>query len=492
MDSELCGVRSFTRARLLALAGVGAAALAFPGALSGLARAAEGEPVRRFVSRPDLVPPAIDVSTTLPTAAPGYVFLAPFTGPSQLGPLVVDDSGEPVWFQPVPETSNMAVHDFRVQTYRGRPVLTWWEGTFEAGYGRGECVVVDDSYREIARFGAGNGLSADLHEFTITSRDTALVTAYVGVPSDLSAAGGPVDGTLLEGVVQEIHIASGAVLFEWHSSEHVGLEESNLPSTAGLWDYFHLNSVDLLDDDDLLVSARHTCAVYKLDRDTGEIVWRLGGKRSDFAMGPGTSFAFQHDARAHGPSVVSIFDDGAYSPQSAIEPVSRAIVIELDLDAMTARLASAYANPAGALTYAMGNAQELSDGGTFVGWGTTPQFTEFAPDGSVRFDATFAGGGSYRAYRAQWTGEPSAPPSLAVVRNGDGSAQAYVSWNGATRVSHWQLLGGPGHTALKSLHTVVRTGFETSIRVKEAHPFLAAVALDGRSRALAATRVVRV
>ena len=492
MLSDDCGTQRLTRARFLALAAAGAAALAVPGALADEARADE-EPVWRFVTRPDLAPPMVEVSTALPTAAPGYVFLAPASGASQLGPLIVDETGEPVWFHPLPLTSGESAHDFRVQTYNGRPVLTWWEGVYANGYGQGECVIVDDSYQEVTRVGAGNGYAADLHEFTLTPRGTALVTAYNSVPADLSAAGGPVDGQLLEGVVQEVDVASGVVLFEWHSAEHVTLAESYLPVTAGIWDYFHVNSIDLLDDGDYLVSARHTSTIYKLDAHTGEIVWRLGGKLSDFAMGPGTAFAYQHDARGHGSDVISVFDDGGYSPQSAIEPSSRAIVLQLDLDAMTAELAVAHANPHGALSFAMGNVQLLADGGMFVGWGTTPGCSEFAADGTLRFDATLPDGGfSYRTYRSPWTGTQTAPPSLAVVPAGDGSVQAYMSWNGATGVSHWQLLGGSERSRLKPLHTVARTGFETSVRVQHAPAYLAAAALDGKSRTLASTKVVRV
>ena len=131
-------------------------------------------PVRpSYASRPDLTPPVVEVSTALPTAASGYVFLAPSAGP-QLGPLIVDDTGEPVWFRPLPLYSNQVAHNFRVQTYRGRPVLTWWEGDYADGYGQGEYVVLDSSYAEVARFGAGNGYAGDLHEFTITPDDTAL------------------------------------------------------------------------------------------------------------------------------------------------------------------------------------------------------------------------------------------------------------------------------------------------------------------------------
>ena len=490
--------RGLSRRRFVAVAGAGIGALVVPGARAEIVGIADDPGFRSFVSRPDLRPPTVEPATALPTAAPGYVFLAPFSGPGQLGPLIVDEVGEPVWFHPFPAGSNTVAADFRVQLYRGKPVLTWWEGNVTAnGYGEGEYVVADSSYRELARFGAANGYTGDLHEFTITSRDTALIIASDAMPADLSAWGGPTDGTVLDGIVQEIHIESGAVLFEWRTSEHVALDESYFSPSGGVWDYLHLNSIDEFDDGSLLLSGRHTCALYKLDRGSGDIVWRLGGKHSDFAMGEGAQFVFQHDARSHPDGTISIFDDGAYSPALPSEPlpsepVSRAIILRLDATAMTAELVRAEANPRNAVAFALGSVQLLEDGGMFVGWGTVPECSEFAADGTLRFDASLPGGGwSYRAYRFVWSGRPSTPPALTVRRDADGSLEAYVSWNGATAVSHWQLLGGASRTELTPLRAVARTGFETGIRIERPPAYLAAAALDTRSRTLATSRVIR-
>ena len=481
-----------TRARFLAVAGSVAGVLALPIAPAGADVVPAPDQVDRYVSRPGFSPPIVQIRTALPSAAPGYVFLAPSTGPSQLGPLIVEPTGEPVWFRPLPLAGGLAANNFRVQEYRGEPVLTWWEGIYANGYGQGTYRLLDSSYAEIATFSAGNGLAGDLHEFLITPNDTALISAYNSVPTDLSPYGGPVQGRLLEGVVQEIDIESGAVLFEWHSGDHVAISESYLPQTAGLWDYFHLNSVDVADDGNLIVSARHTSAVYKLDRSSGDVLWRLGGMRSDFTMGEGTHFAFQHDARDHGNGVLSIFDDGAYSLESAIEPASRAIVLHLDTVAMAAELARADVSPGGVVSFAEGNAQVLGDGGMFVGWGTTPEVSEFAADGTLRFDAVISGGGtSYRAFRAPWRAAPTGPPNVAVRLNHDGSTQLYVSWNGATETSYWQIHGGRTKSTLQPVRTVARTGFETSIRLERSYPFLAAVALGERRTTLASSHVIR-
>ena len=223
--------------------------------------------------------------------APGYLFLN--TGwsderPRPDGVLIADDRGRPVWF--MPRKPGLKVFDVGVQEYRGEPVLTYWQGSFAAGWGYGEYVVLDESYREIARIGAVGGNRADIHDMTITPEGTALVPSY-----GLVRRG---SRQVLDGVIQEIDIATGRLLFEWHSLDHIALSESrDRPESGKPFDYFHLNSIEVGADGDLLISARNTCAVYEIDRETGAVNWRLGGEKSDFRMGRGTRFCRQHDAR---------------------------------------------------------------------------------------------------------------------------------------------------------------------------------------------------
>ena len=156
--------------------------------------------------------------------------------------MIVDNRGQVVWFRPLrhPIKQSSRAMNFEVQTYWGRPVLTWGETP-------GEYVVFDDSYRKIVRLEAANGYSGDHHEYLISPQDTALITIYDAVPRDLSYFGGPKNGVVVvQGIVQELDIETGEVLIEWHSLEHVGLEETygrpgedkNYPGI----DYFHINS----------------------------------------------------------------------------------------------------------------------------------------------------------------------------------------------------------------------------------------------------------
>lgn len=392
--------------------------------------------------------------------------------------MIIDNTGQVVWFRPL-ESATAA--NFVVQRYRGSPVLTWWEGTVTNGYGLGEYVVTDTTYQELFRVRAGDGLQGDLHEFVITPHGTALFTVYDLVEADLSSVGGARRGPLLDCVIQEVDIASGNVLFDWRASEHVDLTESYLSLSDAPFDFFHANSIDIGDDENLLVSARHTWAVYRIARASGEIVWRLGGKRSDFAMRPGSAFYWQHDARWVGSRSLTLFDDGDGPTQE--ERLSRGIRLDIDETTRSVTLAEQYIHT-GYLADAMGSMQGLADGGAFVGWGTVPGFSEFSPGGRLRLDAVFAGGGeSYRAFRQSWTGRPIDRPSLVLGREG-GSLYAFASWNGSTLLRSWRVNAGATPKALRPGAPVASTGFETRIPLDSGQRYIAVDALDGGGRVL--------
>jgi hypothetical protein len=439
--------------------------------------------VHRFHSRPDLRPPVIDVLTHASGVTPGYVFAAPSSGPGQRGVMMFDDTGELVYFHPTKPVTGM---NFRAASYRGRPVLTWWEGKTEHGLGEGTHVILDSSYRVVARIPAGNGRPSDLHEWLLTPHGTALATAWELETADLRSVGGSARGHVIGGVVQELAVPSGKVLFEWRSLDHVPVAESH-QSVAPRFDYFHVNSIDLDADGNFLVSARNTWAVYKIDRSSGRVLWRLGGKKSEFAMGPGTPFAWQHDARHHGAgdALISLFDDGA---KPAVRKQSRAIVLALDHARRTATLHRSFTHDPPVLAWALGSMQLLGNGNVLVGWGTAPYLSEYDADGKVVFDAKLpAGGQNYRTLRFPWVGHPSVPPALASAQDA-----LWVSWNGSTQTASWQLHTGTSAASLAPASTTPRTGFETRLDVPRGARWAAAVALDTDGRALGRSATVRV
>jgi len=451
----------------------------------------DGE-VQRFRSRPDLQPPAVEVATREPGTARGRVFLAPKGGQGQDGPMMLDDRGEMLWFRPLSGTDQAA--DFRAQRYQGQPVITWWEGRIGIGQGLGEGVILDRSYREIQRVRSANGYTADLHEFVLTPRGTALLTVYNPVPRDLSAVGGAEEGIAIEGVVQEVDVETGLVLFEWHSLDHVKPEESyyTVPREENRpWDYFHVNSVNVDTDGNLIVSARHSFAVYKVDRTTGEVMWRLNGKRSDFKMGEGAAFAWQHDARRAPNGAITVFDNAdtrsAPRPAQAVTTAkeSRALALRIDEAARTATVERTATHPRALLADHQANAQPLPNGDTFVGWGQQPWFSEFAPNGRMLFDGRMAeGNDSYRAYRFRWSGRPQTGPRLFVASRTDGSIDVAASWNGATDVARWVVLTGPSAGRLRPVTRAPRDGFETTISVRTREPLITVRALDAHGTIL--------
>jgi hypothetical protein len=480
------------------LSGAGVAGYAWPHAEASTAKPDGSLGIQHFVGRPDLQPPTVTISHTSPGAGPATdppcIFLTPkgypSTGPGQPGLMILDRHGDIVWFSPSDGVTQM---DLNVQSYQGKPVLTWWEGKVINGYGQGQAVIADSSYRTIGVVKGGNGLQADLHEFVITPQGTALVTAYRTARADLSGVGGKSSGWVLSGVAQEIDIASGKVVFEWDSLDHVPVTATAQGFSGGTksepFDYFHINSLAVAPDGDLLISSRNTCAVYKVARPGGTVRWTLGGKRSSFQMASGARFYFQHHARPQGTSSLSLFDDGG-SP--AKEPQSRAIVLDLDTTTMTATLKRSYTHPAGLAAQNQGSMQVLPDGRVLVGWGNLPYFSQFLPDGTLDMDGQFpVPDQSYRTFTADWTGQPTTRPALAARPNPAGGSTVYASWNGATEVGKWNVLAGTSPSRLAQAGSQQRAGFETAITVNTTGPYFAVTAHDTAGRLLAQSATVR-
>ncbi|HTU77030.1 MAG TPA: arylsulfotransferase family protein [Trebonia sp.] len=453
---------------------------------------------QHFVGPSDLQPPTVTIShargSIPPAADPPYILMTPkgypTTGPGQPGLMIVDRRGGLVWFSPSDGTTRM---DLNVQSYQGEPVLTWWEGKVIDGYGQGQGVIADSSYQTIGVVKGGSGLQADLHEFVITPQDTALVTAYRTVQADLSGVGGKASGWVLSGVALEVDIASGKVLFEWDSLDHVPVTDTQTPFAGGSksvpFDYFHINSIAVAPDGDLVISSRNTCALYKVARPGGTVRWRLGGKRSSFQMADEARFYFQHHARPQGTSAVSIFDDGG-SP--AREPQSRAILLSLDTTTMAATLKQSYTHSAGLAAQNQGSMQVLPDGRVLVGWGNLPYFSEFLADGTLAMDGQFpVPDQSYRTFTANWTGQPTTRPALAARSNPAGGSTVYASWNGATEVDKWVVLAGTSPSELTQAGSQQRSGFETAITVNTAGPYFAVTARDTEGNLLAQSATVR-
>jgi hypothetical protein len=454
--------------------------------------AAKAGLTQSFVSQPSLQPPAVAVTTSTPAATPGDIFLTSDSGFGQDGAMIIDGSGRLVWFQPAAKGNE--VTDLKVEQYEGTPVLVYWQGHIDLGVGFGRDEIYDSSYRRIGSVTAGNGYYADLHDVQFTPQGSAFITAYSLVRADLSSVGGSKDGALLDAIVQEVDIKTGLVMFEWHAYGHVALSDSYASSPTDPnrpWDFFHLNSISLdpWGDGNFLLSSRNTWAAYEINHDNGAVQWRVGGRVSSFKMGAGTGTAWQHDARWQPDHTLTIFDNGSV-PKAHSE--SRAIHERIDFAHRTVNLIGRDVRTPPLLSGSQGDDQVLGSGNSFVGWGEDPYFTEFSPSGQVLLDAHLpAPAQIYRSYRFAWSATPAAAPAVAVKVTSTATTTVYASWNGATGVSSWRLIGGATPATLATIATVPSSGFETAIAVASAAPVFAVQALGAGGEVLANSRATK-
>jgi hypothetical protein len=445
-----------------------------------------------FYTLPGAQAPIMTVTVPDHDPTAGDILTTNGPGPGQYGPLIYTPQGRLVWFDRL--SGGEAAENLSEQTYEGQRVLTWWKGrVLSLGFGQGEDLVMNSRYQTIARIPGANGLHADLHDFQIAPRDIAYITAFNPIRCDLTSVSGKRGGAILDTAVQEVDMKTGLVRWEWHSLDHIGASESEVqtPADATPWDYFHLNSIDPEPDGDILISARSTWAGYLLEGGGGRVIWRLGGNRSSFRMGPGTRMAWQHDGRLLGNGELTFFDDGSNPP---IHSQSRALRIRLDLRTREARLASVYTHTDPPLLAAsQGNMQTLPDQNTVVGYGGVPAISEYSREGSLLFDAQQSLDMSfYRAFRFPWSARPLSPPAVLAGLDDTGEETiVHASWNGATGVSSWRVLAGERPGALAAQTTIAVTGFESATTLPRRYDYVAVQALDSTGRVIDASQTVR-
>jgi Arylsulfotransferase (ASST) len=505
-----------TRRQLLPLAGGGVAALAVAG-LVGYELHPDAKPPapapkpkattkpattpattleRPFVTRPDLSPPEISITqvATQSTAetTPRFIALAPDylienSTPWQQGLMLVDRLGRLVWFKPA--TSGQKPFDLKMQTYQGKPVLTWWEGVLVADFGSGKAQIADQTFNTIKTVSGANGLPMDLHEFTITPSGAGLATAYHETTTDLTAVKGAKQGRIINCYAQVLDLATGKASFDWNALEHVAVQESYKPVPGlgkDLYDYIHVNSLQMLSDGSILISARNTWTIYKVNGNTGEIIWRMGGKKSDFSIEAAARFAWQHHATMLSDTEMTVFDNSTTE-----QAPSRGLLLSVDESAMTVSLTQEFKAPTGFYAGTLGSVQMMPNGNVFVGWGTQPYFTEFASDGTqLMFGQLPLGTRSYRAFLVDLVGAPADKPAIVAKAYAAGGYQVYVSWNGATELDSWRIDAGPTARSLKPVGTSPWTGFETAIVVDAVGPSFQAIALDSNGKELGRSEVV--
>ena len=451
-----------------------------------------------FVTEPGLTPPKIAINKSSKKArGNGNVLLTPLPSPvvhpgsnntvtinpvGPGGPMIVDGGGNLVWFRQL--TPPEVAANLRVQKYRGRKVLTWWEGTVTpAAFGLGGGVIANHAYNIIRTVHAGNGYPMDLHEFELTKEGDALFSVYSPIRVHLPGTPAGTLSPLLDSIVQEVDIKTGLVVWEWHSYGHIPLETSQAtPQNSATYDAFHINAIQALKNHRILISARDTSGVYKVDRASGRILWTLGGKGTDFNFGPGALFNFQHDAHMLRNGRISMFDDGAGPPM--FNPYSRGLILQLDHRRHRATLVRQFARSTSTSAQSEGSLQRLPGGNVFVGFGSEPFFSEFSSRGKLLLDASLpADDGTYRTYRFPWSASPKTKPVIVAQRQGTG-VSLFASWNGATRVAKWQFLAGQSAGSLSRIAKAPKRSFETRVDLGTSATVFAVRALDSKGHVI--------
>ncbi len=430
-----------------------------------------------FVSAPGLHPPELSVEQAASQPLPGYVMTTSFYDLTQhpmvgqSGPLILDSNLNPVWFEPVP-TSEVA-DNLEAQSYKGQRVLSYWRGevTPTGLINKGEDVVLNDHYQTIATLRATGGWVLTMHEFAIRG-DDAWVTANRNVSADLSPDGGVNHGVMVDSAVQEYNLATGKLVYSWDARDHIPPTDSHAqpPANGFPWDAYHVNSIDPLPNGTFLVSMRNTWAAYLVNERTGKIIWELGGKHSSFTIPTDALFQWQHDVMVLKPGVISLFDDACCDITGAGQYLapngpSRALFLGLNASSHTATALGGYEAPTKFSSEYMGNVQVLSNGNVFIGWGDAPYMTEYSKGGKLLFEGIFPTPDiSYRTYVERWVGLPLTKPSAAARTTG-GHTTVYASWNGATELQRWRVIGISSGGVSKVLATQSTDGFETSFPV---------------------------
>ena len=364
--------------------------------------------------------PEITVGT-VNNPAPGNIFVANIrfgnTNTDGFFMMILDSTGYPVKYK---RSTPFPALDFDMQP---NGLISYADiSQLFMGYGFSQFKVMDTSFTVVDSFQCGNGYQADFHDFRLLPNGHALMIAYDPQPFDMSeiVPGGDPNAIVIGGIIQELD-SDKNVVFQWRSWDYVDITDSYHELTGATVDYIHLNSVDLDNDGNILISSRHFSEVIKISRQTGEIIWRLGGKQNQFTFineNPDNApnyFSFQHDARRIANGNLTLFDNGnQHSP-----PYSRGVEYELDEQNKTATLVWEYRHDPDVYGFATGSVQRLPNGNTVIGWGTAsaggaPVLTEVHPDKSVAYELFFPLElASYRAFKYPWV---SGLPSASVTR----------------------------------------------------------------------------
>jgi Arylsulfotransferase (ASST) len=404
--------------------------------------------------------PVISVTNYGPHSADDFVFLNTSSATNPQFLMILDGNGQLVYYKPLQQVR--AYTDF---TEQPNGLLSYFDGATNADFSNNVFRVMDASYNEVDQYEAGNGYSADSHEFRLLPNGHALMAVYDEEPMDLTAQGGKANAVVSDMVVQELD-SSKNVVFQWKASEHIPYTDTYEKLTGDTVDPYHGNSIDMLPDGNLLVSFRHLSQIVKVNRQTGDVIWRMGGKNNDFTVTNDGGFSYQHDVRQLPNGHITMFDNGnQHTP-----PSSRAVEYAVDEANRTLTKVWEFKHTPGIFGSYMGDVEQLPNGSVFIGWGgPNPFASEVTRNGKLLQDLEVSTPTNvvYRWFKLPWSGNPDTAPALAAQTIGE-NVQLYFSWNGATEVAAYQVEAAKTPDTFTPITTVAKQGFETSALVGNA------------------------
>ncbi|TFH39690.1 MAG: T9SS type A sorting domain-containing protein [Bacteroidia bacterium] len=316
--------------------------------------------------------------------SPGYFFLGT-QGVSAPGAMhyiaIVDNWGTPVFFRVMPNVSiSMRLLD---------------DGTISYVHGVPRKLYLLNEMLDIIDVMSTSGYKMDGHDYAIDDGNdyNRIMFAQYNRTVDMSqlVEGGYTEAVIDESIVQEFDVDNN-LLWSWRTEDHFSILDGNEESPfvnftdAGI-DYAHLNSVAISSDTSIYLSTRHMDEITNIDRRSGEIIWRLGGKNNQFTfLNDTVGFSHQHCPRKLPNGNILIFDNGnLHDPQ-----FSSAVEYQLDEVNMTATLVNRLRRDPDGFSVRDGSTQRLENGNTIITWGPGwPSVTEFHPDGSIAIEFDF-------------------------------------------------------------------------------------------------------
>ena len=443
-----------------------------------------------FLTVPQDIPHYV-VTDNLPETGEGDIFVAPFYWTkSTIGSylLILNELGQLVYYQSVADA--LDAWDFKVQP---NGMLSYYDQKNATYY------LMDSHYQVVNSYQAGDGYTADLHDFQLLPNGNALLMAYDAETVDMSkiVAGGKTNAKVTGLIIQELD-PSKNVIFEWRSWDHFSFLDSNANLTDQNIDLIHGNSLALSNDGNLLLSSRNLSEITKIDLETGQIIWRLGGKENMFQFINAQPFAYQHDVRQLSNGDITVFNNEGTEQSPA---PSGGIEYKVDeVNKTVTQVWNFTHDPAVFATY-MGNTQRFADGNTLLSWGAPSQakgysfvsVTEVSPANQTLFELTFDQPYvSYRAFRTPWQGSPNTVPDLAFKWNGTQLTLGY-SWNGATEVVAYRVFGGNSPQTLAQIEENTKTDFETQSQLDNLPPgecYFQVAAVDKSGNEMARSKVI--